>query len=240
MAFIHSYESFGTVDGPGLRYVVFMQGCPLHCMYCHNRDTWNKNTPHIIETAEQTFAHILRYKHYYVLAGGVTITGGEPLLQAKYVKELFKLCKKEKLHTAIDTSGYYLNEDVRQALSYTDLVMLDIKSIDEKQHKMLTGVSLKPIMKFLNYVVSINKPLWVRHVVIPGITYNFELLKKLSSFIKTLSNVEKVDILPYHTMGAFKWEKMGLQYPLKGVPALTQEECEKAKKIFIEAGLELT
>ncbi|MGP1521193.1 MAG: pyruvate formate-lyase-activating protein [Treponema sp.] len=240
MAFIHSYESFGTVDGPGLRYVVFMQGCPLHCMYCHNRDTWNKNTPHIIETAEQTFGRVLRYEHYYIMAGGVTITGGEPLLQAKYVKELFKLCKKEKLHTALDTSGYYLNEEVRDALSYTDLVMLDIKSIDESQHKMLTGVSLKPIMKFLDYVVSINKPLWIRHVVIPGITYNFELLKKLAAYIKTLSNVEKVDVLPYHTMGAFKWSKLGFDYPLEGVPALSLEETEKAKEIFTNAGLILT
>ncbi|MGP1438021.1 MAG: pyruvate formate-lyase-activating protein [Treponema sp.] len=240
MAFIHSYESFGTVDGPGLRYVVFMQGCPLHCMYCHNRDTWNKNTPHIIETAEETFEKVRRYKHYYLLAGGVTITGGEPLLQPTYVKELFELCKKEKLHTALDTSGYYLNDEVRKALSYTDLVMLDIKSIDEKQHKMLTGVPLKPIMKFLDYLTSINKPVWIRHVVIPGITYDFELLRKLALFVKSLPNVERVDVLPYHTMGAFKWKKLGFDYPLEGVPALTPEEAKKAKQIFIDAGLELT
>lgn len=240
MAYIHSYETFGTVDGPGIRYVVFMQGCPLQCKYCHNRDTWERGASNIIETADETFKKIKRYKHYYILGGGVTITGGEPLLQSEYVTSLFELCKKEKLHTVLDTSGYILNDNVKKALDVTDLVMLDIKSIDEKQHKWLTSVSLKPILKFLDYLVLINKPLWIRHVVIPSITYNESLLRKLALFIKDLPNVEKVDILAYHTMGLIKWEKLGLTYPLEGIPPLSIEDLEKTKNIFFEAGLTLT
>lgn len=239
MAHIHSYETFGTVDGPGVRYVVFLQGCPLQCKYCHNRDTWAVGKSNIEETHEQTFKRIQRYKHYYILGGGVTVTGGEPLLQSEYVESLFELCKKDGLHTAIDTSGYVFTESVKHALQNTDLVMLDIKSIDEEQHKWLTSVSSKPIMQFLEYLVKINMPLWVRHVVIPGITYNEKLLFRLAQFLKTLPNLEKVDVLSYHTMGAFKWKQMGFSYPLEGVPALTKEEAEKSKKIFLDSGLNL-
>ena len=240
MAFIHSYESFGTVDGPGLRYVVFLQGCPLRCKYCHNCDTWHREDARIIETAEQTFEHVKRYKHYYLFAGGVTVTGGEPLEQADYVRDFFKLCKRDKLHTALDTSGYYLNDTVKSALEYTDLVLLDLKSATEEQHKDLTGVSREPVLRFLDDVCSINKPLWIRHVVVPGITYNEAYLNKLADFIKTLPNVEKVDVLAYHTMGVFKWKQMGMKYPLEGVPALSQEEFKKAKQIFIDKGLAVT
>ncbi len=240
MAYIHSYESFGTVDGPGLRYVVFLQGCPLRCKYCHNCDTWNREDAHIIETAEQTFQRIRRYKHYYIFAGGVTVTGGEPLAQPEYVKELFQMCKNDSLHTALDTSGFYLNDKVKEALEYTDLVLLDIKSIDEKQHKDLTGVPLDPVLHFLDYTSSINKPLWIRHVVVPGITYNEKLLTELAGFIKTVPNVEKIDLLAYHTLGVFKWKESGKIYPLEGVPALSNEEFKTAKKIFTDMGLTLT
>lgn len=240
MAYIHSYETFGTVDGPGLRYVIFLQGCPLRCKYCHNSDTWNREDAHIIETAEQTFERIRRYKHYYILAGGVTVTGGEPLAQPEYVKELFKMCRRDSLHTVADTSGYYLNDRVKQALDYTDLVLLDIKSINEEQHKDLTGVSLENVLHFLDYTSSINKPLWIRHVVVPGITYNEKLLTELAEFIKTFPNVEKVDLLAYHTMGVFKWKESGKIYPLEGVPPLSNEEFQIAKKIFTDAGLVLS
>ncbi len=239
MAKIHSYETFGTVDGPGVRFVVFLQGCPLKCKYCHNRDSWQIGAGKIEEDALETFQKIKRYKHYYILGGGVTVTGGEPLLQSDYVSSLFELCKADGLHTAIDTSGYVFNESVKRALRSTSLVMLDIKSIDDEQHKMLTSVSLKPIMHFLEYIVEIGMPLWVRHVVIPGITYNETLLFRLATFLKTLPNLEAVDVLSYHTMGAFKWKEMGLTYPLEGVPALSKEEAEKAKKIFIDMGLRL-
>ena len=240
MAFIHSYESFGTVDGPGLRYVVFLQGCPLRCKYCHNCDTWERKDARIIETAEQTFQRVLRYKHYYLFAGGVTVTGGEPLEQSEYVADFFKLCKKDFLHTAVDTSGFYLNDDVKRALDYTDLILLDIKSINEKKHLDLTGVPLEPILRFLDYACSAGKSLWIRHVVVPGITYDIEDLNKLADFIKPLKNVEKVDILAYHTMGVFKWQELGKTYPLEGVPPLSDAEFKTAKKIFTDKGIALT
>lgn len=239
MAFIHSYETFGTVDGPGVRFVVFLQGCPLKCKYCHNRDMWEVGKVHIVEDAEETFKRIERYKHYYILGGGVTATGGEPCLQSKYVSSLFKLCKEDDLHTALDTSGYVFNDDVKETLELTDLVMLDIKSISEEQHKELTGVSFHPIINFLDYLGSINKKVWVRHVVIPDITYNDELLGRLAHFIKGYHNIEKVDVLPYHTMGAFKWRKMGLVYPLEGTLPLSKEETKHAKEIFTQAGVEI-
>ncbi|MGP1595183.1 MAG: pyruvate formate-lyase-activating protein [Treponema sp.] len=240
MAYIHSYETFGTVDGPGLRFVVFLQGCPMRCQYCHNCDTWHRRDARIIETAEQTFGRIRRYKHYYLFAGGVTVTGGEPLGQPEYVKNLFALCKADSLHTAVDTSGYYLNDKVKDALQYTDLVLLDIKSIDEAQHETLTGAPLSRVLAFLDYLVAIHKPVWLRHVVVPGITYNTALLEKLADFIKPLPNIEKVDVLAYHTMGAFKWKEMGKVYPLEGVPPLNPEEFKTAKAIFKERGLPLT
>ena len=240
MAYIHSYETFGTVDGPGLRFVVFLQGCPLRCQYCHNCDTWERKDARIIDTAAQTFERIRRYKHYYLFAGGVTVTGGEPLGQPEYVKNLFELCKQESLHTAADTSGYFLNDKVKAALNYTDLVLLDIKSIDEQQHLELTGAPLSRVLAFLDYLVSINKPVWLRHVIVPGITYNTELLAKLADFIKPLPNVEKVDLLAYHTLGVFKWKELGKIYPLEGVPPLSPEEYAVAKQIFLDRGLALT
>lgn len=240
MAYIHSYETFGTVDGPGLRYVVFLQGCPLRCQYCHNCDTWHRKDARIIETAEQTFERIRRYKHYYLFAGGVTVTGGEPLMQPEYVRSLFKLCKRDSLHTAADTSGYCLNDHVKAALEYTDLVLLDIKAIHEDRHKTLTGVPLSPILTFLDYTVSINKPLWIRHVIVPGITDSTGDLEKLADLIKTIPTVEKVDLLAYHTLGAFKWKEMGMVYPLEGVPPLSAEQFAAAKAIFKERGLPLT
>lgn len=240
MAFIHSYETFGTVDGPGLRFVVFLQGCPLRCKYCHNCDTWLQKDARIIETAEETFKRIQRYKHYYTFPGGVTLTGGEPLEQSGYAAELFKLCKKNSLHTAVDTSGFYLNDSVKEALEFTDLIMLDIKAIDPDQHRYLTGVPIDPIFRFLDYASSTGKELWIRHVVIPGITYDYKKLNKTADFIKTLKNVTKVDLLAYHTLGVFKWQQMGKTYPLEGIPPLNEEEFKIAKKIFTDKGIKLT
>lgn len=239
MAYIHSYETFGTVDGPGVRFVVFMQGCPLRCKYCHNRDTWEVGRGSIEEDAKETFKKIMRYKHYYILGGGITLTGGEPLLQSEYVADLFSMCKKEGLHTAVDTSGYILNENVKKALDVSDLVMLDIKSIEEEQHTWLTGVSLKPILKFLEYLCKVDKLTWARHVVIPGITYKDELLHSLAIFIKKHPCIKKLDLLSYHTMGAYKWKSLGLSYPLEGVPSLSKEDEIRAKQIFIDEGISL-
>lgn len=236
--YIHSHESFGTVDGPGIRYVVFTQGCPLRCKYCHNPDTWKIEDAKMIETAEKTFSEISKYKNY-IKNGGVTITGGEPLTQPEYVKELLKLCKKDGIHTAVDTSGYLLNDKVKECLEYVDLVLLDIKSIDPKQYKELTGVELEPTLKFAEYLNSINKPMWVRHVVVPGITDNDELLNKLADYLKGFDNLEKVEILPYHTLGEYKWKSLRLEYPLKEVLPLSNKRAEEIKSIFREKGIKV-
>lgn len=236
--YIHSHESFGTVDGPGIRYVVFTQGCPLRCKYCHNPDTWKIEDAKMIETAEKTFSEISKYKNY-IKNGGVTITGGEPLTQPEYVKELLKLCKKDGIHTAVDTSGYLLNDKVKECLEYVDLVLLDIKSIDPNQYKELTGVELEPTLKFIEYLKSINKPMWIRHVVVPGITDNDELLNKLADYLKGFDNLEKVEILPYHTLGEYKWKSLGLEYPLKEVLPLSNKRAEEIKSIFRKKGIKV-
>lgn len=237
---IHSHESFGTVDGPGIRYVVFMQGCPLRCRYCHNPDTWNPKDFKREETPSETFNEIKKYKNF-IKSGGVTITGGEPLLQAEYVKGLFALCRKEGIHTALDTSGYIFNDTVKEALEYTDLVLLDLKCIDAEVHKELTSVELNPILKFLDYLKSIKKKVWIRHVVVPGITDDDKLLERLADFVKDIGNiVEKVEILPYHTLGKYKWEQLGLKYSLEGTPALSSERAEEIKEMFRKKGLKVS
>ena len=235
---IHSHESFGTVDGPGIRYVVFTQGCPLRCKYCHNADTWRKEDAKTKETPEETFAEICKSKNY-IEKGGVTITGGDPMTQPEYVEQLLRLCKNDGIHTAIDTSGYLFNDKVKRCLEYVDLVLLDIKSIDPVQYKELTGVELEPTLKFAEYLKEIKKPMWIRHVVVPGITDSDELLNKLADYLMKFDNLEKVEILPYHTLGEYKWKNLGLEYPLKGVPALSAKRLEEVKEIFRKRGLKV-
>lgn len=229
---IHSYESFGTVDGPGIRFVVFLQGCPLRCKFCHNPDTWNATGAKIKESAEKTFEKIRKYKGYFGKKGGVTLTGGEPLVQIEFVLELFKLCKKDGIHTALDTSGYIFNDKVKEVLEYTDLVLLDIKAIDEKVYKELTGVELKNTLEFANYLKEINKKTWIRHVVVPEITDNDELLDRLANYVSKFDNVEKVEILPYHKLGEFKYKELGMRYVLEGVEELSKERFKNAVSIF--------
>lgn len=236
--YIHSHESFGTVDGPGVRYVVFMQGCPLRCKYCHNSDTWNLKEAKHMESPEETFKEIMKYKNF-IKTGGVTVTGGEPLLQAEFIKELFKLCKEAGIHTTIDTSGYVFSDKVKEALEYTDLVLLDIKSIDPETYFDLTKVELTPTLEFLDYLKEKNIKAWVRHVIVPGITDRDDHLEKLAGYVAEYPNVEKVELLPYHTLGEHKWENQGMEYELKGVPALSKERFENAKEIFKRKGLSL-
>ena len=193
---IHSFESLGTVDGPGIRFVVFLQGCPLRCKFCHNPDTWDVKEKKIEESAREVFLKAKKYKKYFGKKGGITVTGGEPLVQSEFVLELFKLCKEDGISTALDTSGYIFNEKVKEVLEYTDLVLLDIKCIDEKIYKELTGVELSNTLHFANYLKEIKKPTWIRHVVVPTITDDDALIKKTASFISTLDNVELVEILP--------------------------------------------
>lgn len=245
MGYIHSIQTFGTVDGPGVRFVVFFQGCPMRCQYCHNPDTWGledgkeKSVDEILEMFE-------RNRTFYK-TGGITATGGEPMMQMDFLLELFAKAKEKEIHTCLDTSGIFFQaawtdaknregeayEKIEKLMAVTDLVMLDIKHIEEGEHKELTGHSNKNILAFARYLDELGKPVWIRHVVVPGITYKEEALTKLGMFLKTLSNVEKLEVLPYHTLGENKYEKLGLEYPLAGVPQLTKEEAKEAEDIIL-------
>ena len=229
---VHSIESFGTVDGPGLRFVLFLQGCSLKCKYCHNRDTWDMRSGKY-QSLDEIIEKILRYKNYICRNGGITVTGGEPLLQYTFLIELFKILKKHNIHTCIDTSGMVnLTDDMKELIDLTDLFLLDIKHIDPQKCKELVGVSNEKELAFAKYLSDINKPMWIRQVLIPGITDNEDDLLKLKDFINSLKTVERVEILPYHTMGKFKWSKLGAIYELENIPDATQEDINKAKKIL--------
>ncbi len=231
---VHSLESFGTVDGPGVRFIVFAQGCPLRCLYCHNPDTWSTNSTNVKEmSAQDIFTEVCKYKSFIAKKGGITVSGGEPLLQANEIFTLFKLCKKEGIHTALDTSGVIFNEDVKNLLSVTDLVLLDIKSIDPEQNKIISGGGeLSKTLSFLNYLQDQGISTWIRHVVVPGYTDNEQLIQQLHTYVSKFNVVEKVELLPYHTMATSKYERMGIQYPLEGTSALTSERLEYLKSIL--------
>ena len=234
---IHSFESFGTVDGPGIRYVVFLQGCPLRCQYCHNPDTWATGGKEY--TAEEVVRQALRYKNYFGEKGGVTVTGGEPLLQIDFVTELFTLLKEKGIHTGVDTSGIAFKkenavsvEKHEKLLEVTDLFLLDIKHIDSEGHKALTGQDNANTLAFAKFLSERGKKTWIRHVLVPGITDDDEQLQKLREFVDGLSSVEKIEVLPYHTLGVVKYEKLGMEYPLKDVSAPDKERVLNAKRIL--------
>lgn len=230
---IHSFETFGTVDGPGIRFVIFMQGCGLKCKYCQNRDTWDP-CGGMRYTSEELFCKIKRYQNYFINSGGgITISGGEPLLQQDFLIEFLNLLKTENIHTAIDTSGSFsLTDKVKKIINLTDLFLLDIKCINDEICKDLTGVSNKLELDFARYLSSIQKPMWIRQVLIPGITDKKNDLIKLREFINTLTSVEKIELLPYHNLGSFKWSALGFKYPLENVPVATDIDIENAKKIL--------
>ena len=230
---IHSIETFGTVDGPGIRYVIFLQGCHLRCKYCHNRDTWDTTigTPKKVSELVQD---IQKYSDYIKFSkGGVTVTGGEPLLQPKFLIALFTELHKLWYNTALDTSGMFpLTPEVKQVLSLTDLVLLDIKHIDDEKCKDLVGFSNKLELEFANYLSENGIKMWIRQVIIPGITDDENDLIRLKEFLQTLKTVEKIELNPYHTLGVYKWEDLGLEYPLKGVRQANTEDIERAKRIL--------
>lgn len=229
---IHSIESFGTVDGPGVRFVAFLQGCPMRCAFCHNPDTWSVDAPVKYEmTPEELLARVLRYRAY-IRKGGVTLSGGEPLVQASFVREFFRLCRQEGIHTALDTSGAIFNESARSALEYADLVMLDIKTPDAAMHKSYTGLEADNNRRFLEYLESIGKPVWIRHVLVPGYTADEASLKSLADMIRPFSCITKVELLPYHTLGVFKYAELGISYPLDGVPALDEDDFRRLSDCF--------
>ena len=231
---IHSLESFGTVDGPGIRFVVFMQGCPMRCQFCHNPDTWELNASVKFEmSSDELLEEVLKYKNFISKGGGgVTATGGEPLVQAEFLASFFQKCHDKGIHTALDTSGAIFNEKVKQLLVHTDLVLLDIKTVDDNLHTVLTGMKRNNNSLFLNYLQEINKPVWIRHVIVPGLTDDDEKLHALAEYVSRYSVVQRVELLPYHTLGNFKYEQLGLSYPLEGVADLSAERLENATNIF--------
>ena len=230
---IHSVESFGTVDGPGIRFVVFMQGCTLKCKYCHNRDTWDTHSGTEI-SVQELVKQILNYKTYIDNSGGgVTVSGGEPLLQAEFVTELFKNLKSIGIHTALDTAGSIpISNQIKDLLKYTDLVLLDIKHIDNEKCINLTGFSNKNNLDFANYLSNLKIPVWIRQVLVPGYTDDKFDLQKLKKFLDTLENVEKIELLPYHDLGKFKWKEIGETYELENVLPPNKEDIDKAKNIL--------
>lgn len=229
---IHSFESLGAVDGPGIRFVVFMQGCHLKCKYCQNRDTWDINSGEQY-TVKQVVEKIMRYKNYIVASnGGVTLSGGEPLLQQDFVISLFQELKKQNISTCLDTSGMFtITDKIKQIVDLTDIFLLDIKSINDETCKWLTGSSNKLELEFAKYINEKNKRIWIRQVLVPGITDKKEDLLKLKEFLKTI-NVEKFEFLPYHDLGKYKWEKLGLPYELEDVRVASNKDVERAKKIM--------
>ena len=234
---VHSIETFGAVDGPGIRFVVFLQGCPMRCLYCHNPDTWAFDGGKEISVKE-LLKQVKKYKNYFGKTGGVTVTGGEPLLQIDFVIELFKALKKQKIHTCLDTSGVLFKKDeetlkkYNELLQCTDLVLLDIKHIDTIKHKNLTAHPNENILEFATYLNKKNIPMWVRFVLVPGFTDDLEDIKKLKEFLNTLQNVEKIEVLPYHTMGEKKYEELKINYKLKGVQPPEKELVENVNKIL--------
>lgn len=229
---VHSIESFGTVDGPGIRFVLFLQGCHLKCKYCHNRDTWDMNGGEY-KSLDDIFDKIIKYKNYICPNGGITVTGGEPLLQVKFLIELFEKLKKENIHTCIDTSGMVtLTDDIKYLLSMTDLVLLDIKHINTEKSKELVGFNNEKELTFAKYLSDNNIHMWIRQVLIPGYTDDESDLLKLKNFISSLKTVDKIEILPYHDMGKYKWKSLGINYELENVRPANDEDIKRAKKIL--------
>ena len=234
---VHSIESFGLVDGPGVRSVVFLKGCNLRCRYCHNPDTWTKEGGEEWE-AESLFQKLYRFKPYWKNKGGITVSGGEAMLQMEFVTDLFSIAKEHGVHTALDTSGGpfcmepdYL-ESFQKLMDVTDLFILDMKEMDPERHKALTGQDNRNILEFARYLSAHKKPMWIRHVLVPGLTDSRESLEALYDFLRELKSVERVEILPYHTMGVHKWEALGIPYSLKNVLPPTEEEVRRAEEIL--------
>ena len=244
--YIHSTESFGSVDGPGIRFLIFMQGCHMRCRYCHNPDTWKVGQSGEtgvcgeIVTVNELLDKAERYRSYWGEDGGITVSGGEALLQIDFLIELFEEAHRRGINTCLDTAAQPFSREEPFFLKFerlmrsTDLVLLDIKHVDSEKHRWLTGHGNEHIMDCARYLSDINKPVWIRHVLVPGVTDDEEQLKRLRSFIDTLNNIYKVEVLPYHTLGIFKWEKLGIDYPLRDTPTPTPQQVAKAKHILCD------
>ena len=236
---VHSIESFGSVDGPGIRFVIFLKGCTMRCQYCHNPDTWSR-TGGTLRSVDDILAQAQRYQSYWGEKGGITVSGGEALLQIHSLTELFRKAKALGINTCLDTSAQPFSREssnfsaFEELMKYTDLILLDIKHIDSEAHKQLTGWRNENILDCARYLSDIEKPVWIRHVLIPGINDDDESLHRLRAFIDTLSNVERVEVLPYHALGVYKWEQLGIPYPLKDIKSPTNESLLHTQKILTE------
>lgn len=229
---IHSIETFGTVDGPGIRFVAFMQGCPLRCLFCHNPDTWNPQGQCQYQlTPRQLLDEVVRYRSF-IKSGGVTLSGGEPLMQAEFVREFFALCHAEGLHTALDTSGAYASQKAFDALENVDLVLLDVKTVNPELYPRLTRGDFATNNRFLDELQRRGIDVWVRHVVVPGYTDDDESLRRLGEYVAAYDVVKKIEILPYHTLGVFKYKNLGIDYPLDGVPPLSAERAQQIRDML--------
>ncbi|EHI70314.1 pyruvate formate-lyase-activating protein [Streptococcus ictaluri] len=236
---IHSTESFGSVDGPGIRFIIFLQGCKMRCQYCHNPDTWEMETNNSkLRTVQDVLKEALQYKHFWGKKGGITVSGGEAMLQIDFITALFIEAKKLGIHTTLDTCGFAYratpeyHEVLDKLLAVTDLILLDLKEIDEEQHKLVTRQPNNNILAFARYLSDKGVPVWIRHVLVPGLTDIDDHLIRLGDFVKTLKNVDKFEVLPYHTMGEFKWRELGIPYPLEGVKPPTKERVQNAKELM--------
>ena len=234
--YIHSTETFGSVDGPGVRFIIFTQGCRMRCRYCHNPDTWNPEDSGVRRAiAQELVAQALRYRSYWGKEGGITVSGGEPLLQIDFLLELFAEAKRHGIHMALDTSGqpFTFEEPFyskwKQLMGLTDLVLLDCKHIESEAHKRLTGQPNDNILEMARELDRMHKPVWVRHVLVPGWTDDEPSLRTLAAFLRTLHNVQRIEVLPYHTMGVYKYQALGMKEPLPGVPP-----CDPEKKVWAE------
>lgn len=229
---IHSLESFGTVDGPGIRFVAFLQGCPLRCQYCHNPDTWQVDAAvKYALTPQELLDEVLRYKSF-IAKGGVTLTGGEPLMQPDFCREFFRLCREAGIHTALDTAGSVYNEKTLSVLDYMDLALLDIKALRPDLCRRVCGGDGQNALRFLDELERRGIEVWIRHVVVPGLTDDDILLAELVEYLKPFRMVKKIEWLPYHTMGVFKYRDLGLDYPLEGVPPLSAERIKSIRERF--------
>lgn len=227
---VASFESMGLVDGPGVRFVVFLQGCPLRCAYCHNPEMMNFGEKKMQMTADDVFQKIKRYKPYFKKDGGVTVSGGEPLLQEKFVSELFTLCKNDGIHTALDTSG--CGEASDELLDVTDLVILDVKELDDERYLWLTGQKMQKFERFLTKIQQKNKKIWLRQVIVPNFNDTEESVLKLKNFASKLKNIEKIELLPYHDMAKSKYEKLGMKYRLQDTPPMDKQRCRELEKLL--------
>ena len=234
---IHSFESFGAADGPGVRFIVFLHGCPLRCVYCHNPDTWANEKPAMEFSPEEVLKRALRYRDYWGEKGGITVSGGEPLLQAEFVAELFEMAHAQGVTTCLDTSGASFRRGdaaIERLIAATDTVLLDIKAFDSKLHREVTGADNSQILDFARYLSEKGVSTWIRRVIVPGLTDGEDDLKKTGEFISSLKNIERIEVLPYHDFGVEKWRNLGIKYPLEGVYPADDAGVQRARKFIMQ------